>query len=126
MKNLHWPSWFYGPNHQAQVFASPIEVPEGWHDSPDKFDEDGQPLPDAHTDIPGLDEALAASEGLSEDGDEGDDGEGEEETPDVPEYDDITVAEIKALLDDYEVEYADSDKKADLYAKLKTAMGAPE
>lgn len=120
MNSLNWPAWYYGPQGQSQIFNSPIEVPEGWHDTPAKFGEDGEALEDAVTEIPGLEEALVAGSIASVDDDDGD------KKPDVPEYNDITVAEIKTLLDDYEVEYEDADKKPELYAKLKAALEASE
>lgn len=110
-----WPAVFYGPEGQNQIFNRPSEVPEGWHDDPAKVGD-----PDAVTIVPDLEEALAA-EGAGEE----DEGEGEEDTTvDVPEYDDVTAAEIKTLLGDYKVEYTESDSKRALYDKLVAAMTA--
>lgn len=33
-----FPSWYYGPNGESQIFNSVEEVPEGWQDSPAKFE----------------------------------------------------------------------------------------
>ena len=45
---MGWPSCFYGPNGEAEVFASAEDVPAGWADHPSKvakpadpFDHDG-------------------------------------------------------------------------------------
>ena len=117
----HWPAVFYGPEGQNQIFNHPSEVPEGWHDNPAKVGD-----PDAVTEIIGLDEALAAEGAGEEDEGEGEgEGEGEEDTTvDVPDYDDVTAAEIKTLLGDYNVEYTESDSKRTLYDKLVAAMTA--
>lgn len=58
----HWPAWFYGPDGKGAIFNGPLEVPEGWHDSPDKVGNDK-----AKTVIPGYEEAVAQ---LKESGDE--------------------------------------------------------
>jgi hypothetical protein len=29
-----WPAWFYGPNGEAEIFASEADVPDGWRDTP--------------------------------------------------------------------------------------------
>jgi hypothetical protein len=34
-----WPSWRFGPNGEAEIFECEEQVPEGWLDSPAKFDE---------------------------------------------------------------------------------------
>lgn len=52
-----WPSTLYGPEGQVQVFNSPLEVPEGWHDNPKKVGD-----PKAKTILPFYEEALAAAE----------------------------------------------------------------
>lgn len=93
----HWPCWYYGPDNQSGIFHNALEVPEGWHDSPDKVDD-----PDAVTVIPGLDEAVAAAEGSSEE-------------KAFEAYNDITVAELKEFLDGKGIEYDEADKKAELY-----------
>lgn len=31
-----FPSWYYGPNGEAEIFQSADEVPEGWLDHPSK------------------------------------------------------------------------------------------
>ena len=114
----YWPAVFYGPDGQDQVFESPDQVPEGWHDDPAKVGD-----PEAVTVVQGLEEMLAATNLASVEGE----GEGSGgKNVDVPEYNDITVSEIKTLLDGYEVEYDDNDRKPDLYAKLKAAMEAAE
>ena len=37
-KIKRWPSWRYGPQGEAQVFASAGEVPAGWKEHPSHFD----------------------------------------------------------------------------------------
>lgn len=56
-KVQHWPGCYYGPDDQVEIFNSPLEVPEGWHDHPSKVDD-----PKAKTVIPGYAEAVAAAE----------------------------------------------------------------
>ena len=107
MTIVHWPSWFYGPHGQSAVFAGPLEVPEGWHDTPNKFGEDGEALEDAETEIPGYAEAVANAE----DSDESED----EEAETFPTYNDITVVELKAYLDKNDVAYEADDNKTALY-----------
>lgn len=105
-----WPAFFYGPNGQSQKFNRPDEVPDGWHDSPDKFDEDGQPKKGAKTEIPGYDEAVAST-AIESDTD-----------LELPEYDDITAAKIKERLDEMGVPYDSHDNKPELYKALSTAV----
>lgn len=59
--SVQWPAWYYGPDGQSEIFQDPLQVPDGWHDSPDKFGPDGKALKDAKTEIPGLEEAVAAA-----------------------------------------------------------------
>lgn len=40
MSKVSWPAWFYGPNNQAEVFASESLVPKGWADHPSKVSEE--------------------------------------------------------------------------------------
>lgn len=105
----YWPAVFYGPDGQNQIFQRPTEVPEGWHDNPAKVGD-----PDAVTVIPGLDEALAGEGSEVEEDEEGDD----EELEAIPAYEDITAAEIKALLDKHGVTYGATDSKTQLYNLL--------
>lgn len=105
----YWPAVFYGPDGQDQVFNHPTEVPEGWHDHPAKVGD-----PDAVTVIKGLEEALAAED--LEDNEDDEDEDEEEDT--IPSIDDLTVAEIKALLDERNISYEAGALKADLYALL--------
>jgi hypothetical protein len=116
MTASYWPAVFYGPHGQSGVFENPLEVPEGWHDTFHKFGEDGEALPDATTEIPGLEEALAGADTSEDEGDEEE--EGDEDEAAIPAIDDITVAEIKALLDDKKIEYQSGANKAELYTLL--------
>lgn len=45
MTKVSWPAWFYGPNNQAEVFASEALVPSGWQDHPSKVAEKAKPAP---------------------------------------------------------------------------------
>lgn len=118
-----WPAVFYGPDGQRQVFNGPLEVPEGWHDSPDKFGKDGKALRGAETEIPGLEEALAAggSAGDAEEDDEDDGHEGDESIG-LPAYDDVTAAQIKTMLDKEGVAYETDANKPRLFAQLREAL----
>lgn len=140
-----WPSFYYGPEGQAQVFSNPLEVPEGWHDSPDKVGD-----PDAVTVIPFYDEAVAAANGSeAEEGEddedqseeqgeetsdelisEGDDGQGEGDeegqgeelqVEELPALDDITKDEIAARLRAKGVNFNPTWNKERLYGVLKDA-----
>lgn len=142
-----WPSVFYGPNGQSQVFSSPLEVPEGWHDSPAKVGD-----PKAKTEIPFYDEAVAAANSTpaNEGGDdeeqqdqeneegqqdelvpEGDDeqsGEGEDEQQEelqveaLPDRNDITKEEIAARLRAKGANFNPTWSKERLYGVLKDAL----
>lgn len=57
----YWPAWFFGPGGASAVFEGPLEVPEGWHDDPNKVGVRG-----AKTEIPGYEEAVAAAEAAAE------------------------------------------------------------
>lgn len=140
-----WPSIFYGPNGQSQVFSSPLEVPDGWHDSPAKVGD-----PKAKTEIPFYDEAVAAANSTpanegdgdekqqdeeSEEGQdelipEGDDeqpGEGEGEQQEevqveaLPALEDITKDEIAARLRAKGANFNPTWSKERLYGVLKDA-----
>lgn len=121
----NWPSWFYGPDNQSQIFNGPLEVPDGWHDSPDKFDEDGKPKPGAKTEIPDYEEAVKEQEAKAAAAEEDDDSEPEDgeadESNDVKAFADIDRSELREELDGMEVEYEKGDRKAALYDKYKAA-----
>lgn len=36
------PSWYYGPDGAAQIFADPADVPKGWEDHPAKVAKKGK------------------------------------------------------------------------------------
>lgn len=141
-----WPSVYYGPDGQSQVFSNPLEVPEGWHDSPAKVGD-----PKAVTDIPFYDEAVAAAnsttaneggddeeqqdqedeEGQDELVSEGDDeqsGEREDEQQEelqvetLPDLNDITKEEIAARLRSKGANFNPTWSKERLYGVLKDAL----
>lgn len=37
-----FPAWFYGPNGEAEIFATADDIPEGWADTPAAFDGNGE------------------------------------------------------------------------------------
>jgi regulator of replication initiation timing len=45
-----WPAWRYGPNGEAQIFASAGDVPEGWVKHPSKLPPAPEQLPSAGQD----------------------------------------------------------------------------
>lgn len=141
-----WPSVFYGPKGQSQVFSSPLEVPDGWHDSPAKVGD-----AKAKTEIPFYDEAVAAAnstpanegdgdeEQQDEEGEEGQDelepegddeqpGEGEGEQQEevqveaLPALEDITKDEIAARLRAKGANFNPTWSKERLYGVLKDAL----
>jgi hypothetical protein len=42
----NWPAWRYGPNGEAQIFASAGDVPEGWVKHPSKLPPASEQLPE--------------------------------------------------------------------------------
>lgn len=131
MEKVYWPMWFYGPDGQSQIFNGPLEVPDGWHDSPDKFGDDGKAVRGAKTDIPGYDDAVAEEEAKAEAGAEADAEEDDGERPDddaadgdIPGYDDITKDKLREELDEMKVSYDRGDNKASLYTAFKAAKQA--
>lgn len=124
MDKQNWPAWFYGPNGQSQIFNGPLEVPDGWHDSPDKFDADGKEVKGAHTEIPDYEEAKAAAEEEEARVADAEDEDGE--TDGLPSYDRITVKTLKDRLDERGSTYAANASKRDLYDQLQNEMEADD
>jgi hypothetical protein len=108
-----WPAVWYGPDGQKAQFDSPLDVPEGWHDNPAKFDD-----PEAVSIVPGLEEANAASEGAEDDDDDDDD----DDDGGIPLFDELTVIEIKERLTDAGVPFDNGETKQPLYDKLVAHM----
>lgn len=139
-----WPAVFYGPDGASEVFGSPLEVPEGWHDHPSKVGDNS-----AKTEIPGYDEAVVAAErdadavtaggtSVGEGGDDdlngGDDdlngGVDLSEPADhkgyaLPDIKDITKDEIKKQLQARKVQFNSNWNAQRLYDLLKDNLDKP-
>lgn len=115
-----WPAWFYGPDGQSAIFNGPLEVPEGWHDNPDKVGDSK-----AVTEIPGLDEAEAALQNQPSETDEEELKKGDEELG-LPPYDTVTAKQIQAALDKEGVPYSREDDKLALYKLFRDTLLATE
>lgn len=114
-----YPAVFYGPDNAKVIVNGPLEVPEGWHDSPRKVGD-----PKARTTVPGLEEALAGggeSPSLVSDEDEEEIKKGDDELG-LPAYDDITAAQLEAALDKEGVAYKSSDDKYTLYLAFRAVL----
>lgn len=101
-----WPAMFYGPDGQSAAFEGPLDVPEGWHDNPAKVGVKG-----AKTVIPGLEEAEAAQGNDTDENEKG-------APAAVPEYDDITAAQIVERLTAKKATFNETWGKQRLYDLL--------
>ena len=137
-----WPAVFYGPDGASEVFGSPLEVPEGWHDHPSKVGDKS-----AKTEIPGYDEAVAAAErdadavavggtsvcegdDLNGEGDDLNDGVDLSEPADhkgyaLPDIKDIAKDEIKKQLQARKVQFNSNWNEQRLYDLLKDNLDKP-
>lgn len=112
MKKLsHWPAMFYKPNNegemQQQVFDGPEEVPEGWADSPSKFNDKGELVEEVE--IPGLDELDDPADTVDDD----------DEEDSYLDYNEITVDKLKGYLADAEIPFENGADKKTLYVLYK-------